>query len=81
MGTAFSYFAYRLYHQPLRQGGGGSWGPRSRGRAFGFGSEAERKRRDDDDDGTKRDDVEMGNLNGERRQNVRDGAAVQAGAR
>lgn len=81
MGTAFSYFAYRLYHQPLRQGGGGSWGPRSRGRAFGFGSEAERKRRDDgDDDGRKGDDVEMGNLNGGR-QNVQDGGAVSAGVR
>ncbi|KAL9009225.1 MAG: hypothetical protein Q9173_005727 [Seirophora scorigena] len=80
MGTAFSYFAYRLYHQPLRQGGGGSWGPRSRGRAFGFGSEAERKRDDGDDD--PKGDVEMGNLNrGRQYGNVHDGAAVPAGAR
>ncbi|KAL8646194.1 MAG: hypothetical protein Q9210_006276 [Variospora velana] len=83
MGTAFSFLAYRLYHQPIRRGGGGSWGPRSSRRAFGFGSVAERKR-DDDVDDHRKGDVELGNLSTERQNgygNMPGVATVPADAR
>ncbi|KAI4173659.1 MAG: hypothetical protein LQ343_002834 [Gyalolechia ehrenbergii] len=55
MGAALSFFSFRLYHRPVVRGGGGSWGSRSNGRAFGFAGfgsgigkeDRERKRNDD----------------------------------
>ncbi|KAK4999615.1 hypothetical protein LTR66_001397 [Elasticomyces elasticus] len=37
IGIATSWFAFRWYHLPIRQGAGWSWGARSRDRAFGIG--------------------------------------------
>jgi membrane-associated phospholipid phosphatase len=39
LGFVFAWFGFRLYHLPIRQGAGWSWGPRTRDRAFylGFG--------------------------------------------
>ncbi|CAO1604914.1 hypothetical protein XANCAGTX0491_008454 [Xanthoria calcicola] len=35
MGIVLSWFSFRMYHLPIRRGGGWSWGPRSDGKAFG----------------------------------------------
>lgn len=37
MGLATAYFAFRLYHMPMRDGAGWAWGPRSDARAFWAG--------------------------------------------
>jgi membrane-associated phospholipid phosphatase len=37
IGTVTSVFAFRYYHLPISQGGGWSWGPRSRDRSFWAG--------------------------------------------
>jgi membrane-associated phospholipid phosphatase len=37
IGCATAYFGFRLYHLPIRQGAGWSWGARSRNRAFWLG--------------------------------------------
>lgn len=37
MGVATAYFAFRLYHMPMRDGAGWAWGPRSNARAFWAG--------------------------------------------
>lgn len=34
IGVFFAWFGFRWYHMPIRQGGGWSWGARSRDRAF-----------------------------------------------
>jgi membrane-associated phospholipid phosphatase len=34
LGAVFAWFGFRLYHLPIRQGAGWSWGPRTRDRAF-----------------------------------------------
>ncbi|KAI4121541.1 MAG: hypothetical protein LQ338_006310 [Usnochroma carphineum] len=65
MGTAFSLLTFRLYHMPVRRGGGGSWGPRNSGAAFGlmFAKRREldeRKRTDEVAGG----DVELGKVDG-----------------
>lgn len=59
MGVATAYFAFRLYHMPMRDGAGWAWGPRSEARAFwagvgrlGYAGE----RRNIGDMATKRDD-------------------------
>ena len=37
MGFFLAFMCFRLYHLPIRRGGGWSWGPRSPPRAFGIG--------------------------------------------
>ena len=37
IGFVFAYFGFRLYHLPIQQGSGWSWGPRSRDRAYYIG--------------------------------------------
>ncbi|KAI4164046.1 MAG: hypothetical protein LQ342_002281 [Letrouitia transgressa] len=37
MGLLLAYTTFRLYHLPIRRGGGWSWAPRSPSRAFGVG--------------------------------------------
>ncbi|KAL8696027.1 MAG: hypothetical protein Q9201_007860, partial [Fulgogasparrea decipioides] len=37
MGSVISIFSFRLYHLPIRRGGGWSWGPRSEAKAFWSG--------------------------------------------
>ena len=37
IGVATSWFSFRWYHLPIRQGAGWAWGARSRERAFGVG--------------------------------------------
>lgn len=37
MGVATAYYAFRLYHMPMRDGAGWAWGPRSDARAFWAG--------------------------------------------
>jgi membrane-associated phospholipid phosphatase len=37
LGFVFAWFGFRLYHLPIRQGAGWSWGPRTRSRAFYLG--------------------------------------------
>jgi membrane-associated phospholipid phosphatase len=37
LGFLFAWFAFRLYHLPIRRGAGWSWGARSRNRAFYIG--------------------------------------------
>lgn len=61
MGIVLSWFSFRMYHLPIRRGGGWSWGPRSEGKAFGtlLGTGGYREvgatKRDDDVDGQKAD--------------------------
>ncbi len=61
MGIVLSWFSFRMYHLPIRRGGGWSWGPRSEGKAFGtvLGTSGYRvvgaTKRDDDVDGQKAD--------------------------
>lgn len=61
IGTISGYFGFRLYHLPLGQSAGRSWGPRGRDRAFGVKigvlSYAEPV-----EDGTRREDIEIGNV-------------------
>ncbi|KAL8770117.1 MAG: hypothetical protein Q9209_004155 [Squamulea sp. 1 TL-2023] len=58
MGIFLAYFGFRMYHLPIRRGGGWSWGPRSESRAFGtfVGTGGFRA------DGSKRDDGHQGDL-------------------
>ena len=37
-GIICAWFAFRLYHLPIRRGAGWAWGPRHRHAAFGFGT-------------------------------------------
>jgi membrane-associated phospholipid phosphatase len=37
LGFVFAWFGFRLYHLPIRQGAGWSWGTRTRNRAFYIG--------------------------------------------
>lgn len=37
MGVITAFFAFRLYHMPIREGAGWAWGPRSDARAFWAG--------------------------------------------
>ncbi|KAL8729330.1 MAG: hypothetical protein Q9166_004827 [cf. Caloplaca sp. 2 TL-2023] len=65
MGIALSYFSFRMYHLPIRRGGGWAWGPRSESRAFGAGVgfggyRATDPKRDDDHPG----DLELGKGSG-----------------
>ncbi|KAL8807655.1 MAG: hypothetical protein Q9200_004591 [Gallowayella weberi] len=56
MGISISWFGFRMYHLPIRRGGGWAWGPRSEARAFGTGiglggyREVQRKKEDDNQD-------------------------------
>ncbi|KAL8686155.1 MAG: hypothetical protein Q9224_005535, partial [Gallowayella concinna] len=56
MGIFISWFGFRMYHLPIRRGGGWAWGPRSEARAFGTGvglggyREGQRKKDDDHQD-------------------------------
>lgn len=79
MGLGLSLFTFRLYHLPIRRGGGASWRARSVQGAFGLGGEEERKRSDDFVAGG---DVEMGNLDSEGRNGkVDEGASSSLGER
>ncbi|KAL8881780.1 MAG: hypothetical protein Q9192_007722, partial [Flavoplaca navasiana] len=51
MGILTSYLGFRMYHLPIRRGGGWSWGPRSKGKAWGtvLGSGYRDTRKRDDD--------------------------------
>ncbi|KAI4265176.1 MAG: hypothetical protein L6R38_009604 [Xanthoria sp. 2 TBL-2021] len=64
MGIVLSWFSFRMYHLPIRRGGGWSWGPRSEGKAFGTllgtGGYRETGRKRDDDVGGQRADLEWG---------------------
>ncbi|KAL8929975.1 MAG: hypothetical protein Q9208_001119 [Pyrenodesmia sp. 3 TL-2023] len=59
LGLGLSLFTFRLYHLPVRRGGGASWRARSVEGAFGLGDD--RKKSDDSITG----DVEMGNMSRE----------------
>ncbi|KAL8799223.1 MAG: hypothetical protein Q9182_006057 [Xanthomendoza sp. 2 TL-2023] len=53
MGISISWFGFRMYHLPIRRGGGCAWGPRSEARAFatgiGLGGYREGQRKRDDE--------------------------------
>ncbi|KAL8636992.1 MAG: hypothetical protein Q9226_009174, partial [Calogaya cf. arnoldii] len=64
IGILTSWFAFRMYHLPIRRGGGWSWGPRSESKAFGtvlgsgYKDFGENKR--NDGHGDRRGDLEWG---------------------
>lgn len=65
LGFVFGWFGFRLYHLPIRQGAGWSWGPRTRDRAFYLGMGMPSYVGDEGwegtkDLGTRRPDVESG---------------------
>ncbi|KAI4242970.1 MAG: hypothetical protein L6R42_010861 [Xanthoria sp. 1 TBL-2021] len=64
MGAVLSWFSFRMYHLPIRRGGGWSWGPRSEGKAFGTllgtGGYRETGGKRDDDVLGQRGDLEWG---------------------